>query len=531
MFDSRVASAVAVAGVAAGTFVVTPDIQAFASGVDCFTAFPGYSSVVLSDFNDGVNTEEELVWISWVTSEFNTDATSRNSALAGEYLQSADLDLGGCLWSPIGDAGEFGFGGPGPFTGSFDGDDFDIANLTSEGNFSAMFGTLQGAQVDEVKLVNVSISGDRGVAGLAYRSEGSHISSSEVTGRVSGASLVGGLVSIQWPYNPGSGELLSEISSSSFSGELNCLETCGGVLGYNYYGYVRQSFATGIMYSGAFTRDNWDLENDDIGVGGLIGYHYAADARLFVENVYSAMTIAVASPRVGGLVGTNTGVIKDAYALCDVSGNEIVGGFAGSNRGLVERVYSIGEPAATTEDGLIGGLVAEGADPFGLSIDDESALVSYWDTGMSGTSISDGGSPKSTAEMKNIETYDPIGDNPSDWDIETAETFSDGASTWLIATAGDLNGGYPFFSWQSTSSLPCESLDGDGDGGGSGDEGGNGDNGGDRGTGSNTTEAQSTLAQTGTEMPALLLGVGATGLLVMAGMSLLLASRRNFSRN
>jgi hypothetical protein len=126
------------------------------------------------------------------------------------------------------------------------------------------------------------------------------------------------------------------------------------------------------------------------------------------------------------------GGIKDIGAVnVTVTGWNYVGGLVGRNRGTVSNSYSSGN--VTGEQWGVGGLVGtNGGD----------VTNSFWDIETSGQSTSDGGAGKTTAEMKNVDTFSDAG-----WNITTVAD-SDTRNTAYIWNIVDGET-YPFLSWQS----------------------------------------------------------------------------------
>ena len=126
---------------------------------------------------------------------------------------------------------------------------------------------------------------------------------------------------------------------------------------------------------------------------GLFGYtsKYAV-----IENVGLVNVSVSGNYDVGGLVGWNYyGTVSNSYATGNVSGNYAVGGFVGENYGTV--------------------------------------AASFWDVNTSGINHSDGGTGKTTEEMKNKTTF-----LNADWDFTNIWDIVDGQT-------------YPFFKWQTPS--------------------------------------------------------------------------------
>jgi len=135
---------------------------------------------------------------------------------------------------------------------------------------------------------------------------------------------------------------------------------------------------------------------------------------------------------VGGLVGCNVwgGTVIDSYSTGSVAGHWRIGGLVGWNQAAVSRSYST---ASVTSEQTVGGLV-------GLNYG--AVSNSFWDTETSGQSASDGGTGKTTAEMRNIATFSDAG-----WNMGAVANPStrNPAYIWNIVDGQT----YPFLSWQS----------------------------------------------------------------------------------
>ncbi len=198
------------------------------------------------------------------------------------------------------------------------------------------------------------------------------------------------------------------------------------------------------------------LENIDITVGsysgGFIGGNSGDVNRCFVTgNLIGTGNI------VGGFVGeVNIGAtVQNSYSDVNVTRNvdaQAMGGFAGNvYAGSISNSYSLGSVTATAgSDGIASftGALAQGGTAtnsyaigpvsctgscssyHGFNGFNQSASsCNYWDTETTGRSTSNGGTGKTTAEMKLQETY-------IDWDFDTV---------WAINE--NINGGYPYLQW------------------------------------------------------------------------------------
>jgi len=209
---------------------------------------------------------------------------------------------------------------------------------------------------------------------------------------------VGGLV----------GDNEGTVSNSYSTGSVNGVGWVGGLLGVNL-GTVSNSYSTSSV-------------TGDERVGGLVGWSEDAP----VSNSYSTGSVT-GHYSVGGLVGATSGTVSNSYSTGSVTGEVNVGGIVGENTGTVSNSYSTG---SVTGDSSVGGLV--GANPGAVS-------NSFWDTATSGQATSDGGTGKTTAQMKNIATFSGVG-----WNIIANPGARNPSYIWNI-----VNGvTYPFLSWQ-----------------------------------------------------------------------------------
>jgi len=163
-------------------------------------------------------------------------------------------------------------------------------------------------------------------------------------------------------------------------------------------------------------------------VGALVGRNAFGG---IVSNSYSTGNVSVYMDydTVGGLVGQNSATVNDSYSTASVSGNSHVGGLVGVNGGTVSNSYSTGN---VTGENYVGGLIGWNSG---------TVSNSFWDTETSGQSSSDGGTGKTTAQMKSIATFSGAG-----WDIiGVALNETNSVYIWNIVN----NITYPFLSWQS----------------------------------------------------------------------------------
>jgi hypothetical protein len=333
---------------------------------------------------------------------------------------ASDTANDGKGWQPIGNY-------EAPFTGTFDGQGYEISNIhlgrPNEYHVGLFGYVAEGATINNVGILAAYVTGGNSVGILAGTNQGT-VRNSYSDGSVTGSEDVGGLVG----GNGGS------VSDSYSNGNVSGVDLVGGLVGgstdtvrdCHSGGSVSGESRVGGLVGGmnGIVSNSYSSANviGDIHIGGLVGYANEGT----VSNCHSTGS-AIGDSYVGGLVGWNRDTIRDCYSLANVTGEWLVGGLVGHNRGTVSDSYSSGSVCGNED---IGGLIGRN---YQGSVSD-----SCWDTETSGQSISDGGTGKSTAEMKDIGTF--VG-----WDIiavTAGETNT--AYTWNIVNAVT----YPFLSWQ-----------------------------------------------------------------------------------
>jgi hypothetical protein len=191
-------------------------------------------------------------------------------------------------------------------------------------------------------------------------------------------------------------------------------------------------------------------------VGTLAGHNGG-----IVANSYCSGSVS-GYERVGGLVGWNQATLSNSYSGCSVNGSTRIGGLTGDNwyyRGIVSNSYSTGRVTGSTRvGGLVGinyyGNVTDcystgsvtGSTGVGGLVGYNTATVSnsFWDIETSGQSNSDGGTGKTTAEMKNMTTFSGAG-----WNTVRVADPGTRNPTYIWNIIDGVT--YPFLSWQSVS--------------------------------------------------------------------------------
>ncbi|OAN64105.1 hypothetical protein A8B79_14010 [Balneola sp. EhC07] len=275
------------------------------------------------------------------------------------------------------------------FTGAYNGQNYTITGLyISRGSGTGFFGRTNGANISNVILDQVDITGSSQVGGLIGQGKKTVISNAHVSGSITGTILIGGLV----------GDLVTEVSVSNSSSSATVTSTslsnqsslAGGLIGRasdlsdSTLYFISTSHATGNV-----TGENF--------VGGLVG-----ELELPVKNSYATGNVSggdwtgglagrssqdsilisyatgdvSGNNYVGGLIGHANSTVFDAYATGNVDGNEYVGGLIGRNGlGFIINTYSGG---AVTGNLNVGGIAGYSTRPI---------TSAYWDIENSGQTV------------------------------------------------------------------------------------------------------------------------------------------------
>ncbi|MFW5998823.1 MAG: GLUG motif-containing protein [Halanaerobiaceae bacterium] len=263
-------------------------------------------------------------------------------------------------WDPIGEYDSSGKSRP--FTGSFDGQNYEIKDLKinrSEEEVIGLFSYIEDGVVINLGIDTIDITGKRYVGGIVGYNKGV-IKNTYTEGKINGEWITGGLAG--WNFS-------GTIENSNSASEVEGIGRLGGLAGYNSSAVIEKSYATG------------DIEGKDWNVGGLVG------------------------------TNREKGIITRSYARGSVKGYARVGGLTGVNTGIVKRSYSTGKVAG---EWLTGGLIGWTFD----GVIEES----YWDKIASDQDNSNGGRGRNTEEMQNKDNYRNW-DFEKNWEIEGNQSY------------------------------------------------------------------------------------------------------------
>jgi hypothetical protein len=411
---------------------------------------------------------------------------SSATALAGDYCLGKTISANGATIAPIGTS-------TAPFTGTFDGQGYEIGGLTISGTgiYVGLFAYLgDGGKISNVGLTNVSVMAPSGydVGGLVGRNRGT-ITNSYTTGPVSGTAgnnvsglngvAVGGLVgwnfgTITQSYSTASitsptstevdlgglaggndGSIFLSYAAGWVSGTAGAgngrTTAFGGLVGWNdSTGTITQSYATGIVSAQGF----------EPAAGGLIGVSRGGT----VYQSYASGSVYGGTPSyAGGLVGymDTSGIISNSFAAGVVTAGP--GSFAGGLVGqlinsVVNWAYATGA-ADAGDSGQAAGLVSWG---FGSRIN--QSYATGWVTGSPGSSgglVGDSGTsaPTVTSSYWDVESTGQS-TSPGGGQVQTIAQLKSGVPPYGLPFGFDqivwgsggsnanINNGFPYLLWQ-----------------------------------------------------------------------------------
>ena len=236
--------------------------------------------------------------------DFDTDGD-------GDVDANDDYWNDGAGWEPIGTHGYTSW-----LDTAFDGNGHVIRNLfinDTNNNDVGLFGRITvKAEVRNLGLESVDVTGNDVVGGLVGYNRSGKISYCYVTGTVTGDDWVGGLV------GDSTGRVHNSYSTASVAGD----ERVGGLVGSSSY-IVEATYTRGPVTGNSM-------------VGGLIGENASQ-----LKYSYSIGSVTAAGT-VGGLVGSSRGKVIDGYWATDTSGQSASAGGTGLSSNLLRALGSYG---------------------------------------------------------------------------------------------------------------------------------------------------------------------------------------------
>ena len=253
------------------------------------------------------------------------------------------------------------------FNATFDGKGHSISNVTfsdSDLYLAGIFGFVTNANIFNLSLQNINISGTQSVGGLCGNTASSNFSNVDLVNvTINGTEFVGGLIG----YSSLSFFSNVSIINMSILGEKNV----GGVVGYfsinpteiknieiysskinctssvcsNIGGLIgnMQTNNNGItILSSSIFNGNISVNSGEY-IGGLIGYSQGnLNREILIKNSSSSINLIGTSNYTGGLIGYGVySIITSSYSIGSINGNGNVGGLVGRlNNSVLNNSFS-----------------------------------------------------------------------------------------------------------------------------------------------------------------------------------------------
>lgn len=407
-------------------------------------------TVTQPEQKDGVyqiGTPAELAWLAKSIND-NTVSASAKAVL------TADIDLGYCEWTPIGQTSGRAY------RGSLDGQGHAVSGLYISKAGSGYAGLI-GLAYGGTKVSNLTVRGEIALADVGKVSVGgvaADVSAGEFENCVSDVKItITGLTN----SNANLGGFTGVASATSFTdcrfeGSITCQYTGSGYLGRGYSSYSGGALG-GFIGLVKYTTLERCVNSGDVtvnkasGVGGIAGRIYASgddETRLHeclnTGHISNDVNFVIGTGEwpaggIGGIVGVTDGMggsllIDTCYNTGVISGGIIAGGILGGESGSYGKTTSTGSEKLVVKNCYNAGVLDTGT-----KVDHIGTLAGFPIDGrycdnlyvLSGTA-------RAALGWKSSQ-----GDRIYAVDMLTADIF-DG----LLESIADLNGGYPIFPWQ-----------------------------------------------------------------------------------
>ena len=259
---------------------------------------------------DGVYQIDSVTDLFWFAGLVNGTLENVEQDTAASAVLTADIDLSGETWTPIGSEST-------PYTGTFDGQGYTISGMTIENaeSYSGLFGNVTGTVKNFTVTGSITITGDETVAkvGGAVGSLGTASAGGTVSGVISGVDItvsagndhIGGVVG-SMPENSS-----PTVENCIYTGKITVTVAAGSVAGI--VGYIRTGTIQNCANQGSISVDVGGTGS----VGGILGY--CNNGGIYIRNCYNTGAISAdGTDNVGAIVGQNKGTqatVSNCYYL------------------------------------------------------------------------------------------------------------------------------------------------------------------------------------------------------------------------
>lgn len=267
-----------------------------------------------------ISNAEELNSLQRVAENLNDG----RDALSYNYILKNDIDASGLVDSTYITIGR----GNTAFTGTFDGDGHTIVGLQAEGGIFGQLGS--GAVVKNINIASSVFTGNNigdSVGAVAAENNGGSISGISGYGNTikgSGGSI-GGFVGKNY-----GGISNSNDHSTVIAGEGT---VAGGIAGVNGTKADKGGTIDNVQSDSAVTTGGLTENQYADNLGGIVGKNELSLNKYNINNVSAhGVTGKTGNTKTsGGIVGTNEGIISNAYNESIIHGSANIGGVAGKN--------------------------------------------------------------------------------------------------------------------------------------------------------------------------------------------------------
>lgn len=285
------------------------------------------------------------------------------NALSYNFVLKNDIDASGLVDAKGNSTYNTIGGGNTAFTGTFDGDGHTIVGLQAKGGIFGQLGS--GAVVKNINIASSVFTGNNigdSVGAVAAENNGGSISGISGYGNTIKGSVgyIGGLV----------GKNYGDISNSNDQSTViaGAGTVAGGIAGVNgtnagIGGTIDNVQSYSAVTTGVLTENQY-ADN----LGGIVGKNELSLNKYNINNVSAhGITGKTGNTKTsGGIVGTNEGIISNAYNESIIHGSENIGGVAGKNvtqasnskmaelNDVANAVEIIGDAGSQNVGGLVG---------------------------------------------------------------------------------------------------------------------------------------------------------------------------------
>lgn len=281
-----------------------------------------------------ISNAEELNSLQRVAENLNDG----RDALSYNYILKNDIDASGLVNAANSTYNTIGRGKK-AFTGTFDGDGHTIVGLQAKGGIFGKLGS--GAVVKNINIASSVFTGNNigdSVGAVAAENNGGSISGISGYGNTikgSGGSI-GGLVGKNYGGISNSNDHSTVIAGAD--------TVAGGIAGVNgtkagIGGTIDNVQSNSAVTTGGLTENQY-ADN----LGGIVGKNELSLNTYNINNVSAhGVTGKTGNTKTsGGIVGTNEGIISNAYNESIIHGSENIGGLLGNNSGTLTAGYNTG---------------------------------------------------------------------------------------------------------------------------------------------------------------------------------------------